>query len=207
MFERYLLKKYLRMENRDIKLSILICSVVDVAREENLNKLVHELNSQICSNYAENIVEILVEKDDGRISVGEKRNILIEKAKGEYICFVDDDDFVSDNYLNLILQNLNKDILMIRINHIVDGLKVKPIQASLYIDCLETNDVIFKTNHFHLCPHRIEKAKKVKFNEINFAEDMDYSKRLIQHIENYDSINEEIYIYNDNLKNSLTRNV
>jgi transcriptional regulator CtsR len=207
MFERYLLEKYLRMENRDIKLSILICSVVDVEREQNLNKLIHELNSQICSNYAENIVEILVEKDDGRISVGEKRNILIEKAKGEYICFVDDDDFVSDNYLNLILQNLNKDILMIRINHIVDGLKVKPIQASLYIDCLETNDFIFKTNHFHLCPHKIEKAKKVKFNEINFAEDMDYSKRLIQHIENYDSINEEIYIYNDNLKNSLTRNV
>jgi transcriptional regulator CtsR len=195
------------MENRDIKLSILICSVNGSGRDENLTKLIHELNNQICSNYAENIVELLIEKDSGEISVGEKRNTLIEKSKGEYVCFIDDDDFISENYLNLILQNLNKDILMIRINHLIDGVKVKPIQTSLYIDCLETNDVIFKTNHFHLCPHKREKAKRIKFQEVNFAEDMDYSQRLVQHIENYDSINDEIYIYNDNLKNSLTRNV
>ena len=126
------------MANKNIKLSILICSVENNERQESLNKLVHELNHQVCSNYAENIVEILVEKDNGTMSVGEKRNVLIDKANGEYICFIDDDDYVAENYLNLILQNLTKDILLIRIDHRVNGMQSKEIQPSLYIDNLET---------------------------------------------------------------------
>jgi hypothetical protein len=51
------------------------------------------------------------------------------------------------------------------------------------------------------------KASWVKFQEINFAEDLDYSQRLIPFIENYESITDAIYIYNDNLEKSLTRNV
>lgn len=195
------------MENHNIKLSILICSVENTERQENLNKLIHELNNQICSNYADNIVEILVEKDNGTMSVGAKRNLLIDKANGEYICFIDDDDFIAQNYLNLILQNLTKDILMIRIEHKINGEKAKEIQPSLYIDNLETNELIFRANHFHLCPHLKMKASWVKFQEINFAEDLDYSQRLIPFIENYESITDAIYIYNDNLEKSLTRNV
>ena len=169
--------------------------------------LIHELNNQICSNYADNIVEILVEKDNGTMSVGAKRNLLIDKANGEYICFIDDDDFIAQNYLNLILQNLTKDILMIRIEHKINGEKAKEIQPSLYIDNLETNELIFRANHLHLCPHLKMKASWVKFQEINFAEDLDYSQRLIPFIENYESITDAIYIYNDNLEKSLTRNV
>jgi hypothetical protein len=195
------------MENHNIKLSILICSVENTERQENLNKLIHELNNQICSNYADNIVEILVEKDNGTMSVGAKRNLLIDKASGEYICFIDDDDFIAQNYLNLILQNLTKDILMIRIEHKINGEKAKEIQPSLYIDNLETNELIFRANHLHLCPHLKMKASWVKFQEINFAEDLDYSQRLIPFIENYESITDAIYIYNDNLEKSLTRNV
>jgi hypothetical protein len=195
------------MENHNIKLSILICSVENTERQENLNKLIHELNNQICSNYADNIVEILVEKDNGTMSVGAKRNLLIDKANGEYICFIDDDDFIAQNYLNLILQNLTKDILMIRIEHKINGEKAKEIQPSLYIDNLETNELIFRANHLHLCPHLKMKASWVKFQEINFAEDLDYSQRLIPFIENYESITDAIYIYNDNLEKSLTRNV
>lgn len=195
------------MANNNIKLSILICSVENNERQENLNKLIHELNHQICSNYAENIVEILVEKDNGTMSVGKKRNVLIHKARGEYICFIDDDDFITENYLNLILQKLNKDILIIRIDHRINGEQSKQIQPSLYIDNLETNEIIFRANHLHLCPHLKDKASWVKFQEINFAEDLDYSQRLIPFIQNYDSITEAIYIYNDNIEKSLTRNV
>jgi hypothetical protein len=195
------------MANNHIKLSILVCSVENDERQESLNKLIHELNNQICSNYAENIVEILVEKDNGTMSVGKKRNILIDRANGEYICFIDDDDFIAENYLNLILQNLTQDILIIRIDHRINGFQGKEIQPSLYIDNLETNNLIFRANHLHLCPHLKSKASWVKFQEISFAEDLDYSQRLIPLIDNYNNISEAIYIYNDNLEKSLTRNV
>jgi glycosyltransferase involved in cell wall biosynthesis len=195
------------MADNGLKLSILICSVDRIERQESLNKLIHELNSQIASNYAENIVEVLIETDNGTMSVGQKRNLLIEKAQGEYICFIDDDDFISKNYLNVILQNLNKDICLIRIDHIVNGERTKAIQTSLYIHYLETAEVLLKANHLHLCPHKKSKAVWTKFLHINFAEDLDYSQRLIPELDTYNMVEEPIYIYNDNLPASLTRNV
>ena len=44
-------------------------------------------------------VEVLTELDDGTRSIGEKRNALVESAGGEYVCFVDDDDMVSSDYV------------------------------------------------------------------------------------------------------------
>jgi glycosyltransferase involved in cell wall biosynthesis len=195
------------MENPNVKLSILICSVDRIERQENLNKLIHELNHQICSNYAEEIIEVLIEKDNGEMSVGGKRNVLIDKAQGEYICFIDDDDFIASNYLNTILQNLKKDILLIRIEHLIQGVKSTTIQPSLYIDNLVTNELIYCANHLHLCPHKRLISKQIKFKELNFSEDIDYSQRIIPTINSYDLITEALYIYNDNIQNSLTRNV
>jgi transcriptional regulator CtsR len=195
------------MATNSIKLSILICSVDIDERQINLKKIINELNNQISKNYAENIVEVIIEKDDGTMSVGEKRNLLISKANGEYVCFIDDDDFISKNYLNLILQRLEKDILMIRIAHLIDGFKVKSIQTSLFIEFFETNDVVFRANYFHLCPVKKEIANLVKYPKINFAENYEYSQRIIQLVKCYDIVEEEIYIYNDIMSKSLTRNV
>ena len=193
----------------DITLSILICSVDVEERQIKLKKLISELNNQISKNYAEEIVEIIVDTDNMQKSVGQKRNDLIEKSQGEFICFIDDDDFVSENYLSKILYQLNStiDILLICINHIEDGVATTNIMPSLYIDNLKTNEVVFKTNHFHLCPHKKSIAKKVLFECVNFAEDMLYSKKMVNYINNYGSVLEPIYIYFDNIKKSLTRNV
>jgi hypothetical protein len=197
------------MGDNNIKLSILICSVENNERQESLKKLIQELNTQIFSNYADNIVEILVEKDNGTISVGQKRNNLIEKAKGEFICFIDDDDFVTENYLSTILHHLNSelDILLISIQHIENGVNKPKIIPSLYIDNLDTGEAVFKTNHFHLCPHKKTIANKVLFECINFSEDMIYSQKMVNHINNHYLISQPIYIYFDNLETSLTRNV
>jgi hypothetical protein len=193
----------------EITLSILICSVETEERQEKLKKLIYELHRQISKNYAEEIVEIIVDTDNMNKSVGKKRNDLIEKSQGEFICFIDDDDFVSENYLSIILYHLNSgiDILLIGIDHIKNGVNEIKILPSLYIDNLITNEAVFRTNHFHLCPHKKSIAKNVLFECINFAEDMLYSQNMVRHINNSFLISEPIYIYFDNLEKSLTRNV
>jgi hypothetical protein len=193
----------------EITLSILICSVETEERQEKLKKLIYELHRQISKNYAEEIVEIIVDTDNMNKSVGKKRNDLIEKSQGEFICFIDDDDFVSENYLSIILHHLNSgiDILLIGIDHIKNGVNEIKILPSLYIDNLITNEAVFRTNHFHLCPHKKSIAKNVLFECINFAEDMLYSQNMVKHINNSFIIYEPIYIYFDNLEKSLTRNV
>jgi glycosyltransferase involved in cell wall biosynthesis len=174
-----------------------------------LTKLIYELHNQISKNYAEEIVEIIIDTDNMIKSVGQKRNNLIKKAKGEFICFIDDDDFVTENYLSTILHHLNSglDILLISIQHIENGINKPKIIPSLYIDNLDTGEAVFKTNHFHLCPHKKSIARNVLFEWVNFAEDMLYSQKMVKHINNYFLISEPIYIYFDNLEKSLTRNV
>ena len=193
----------------EITLSILICSVDTEERQIKLNKLINELHRQISKNFAEEVVEIIIDTDNKEKSVGKKRNDLIEKAQGEFICFIDDDDFVSENYLSIILHHLNSgiDILLIPIEHIENGVNKPKIIPSLYIDNLNTGEAVFKTNHFHLCPHKKSIARNVLFECINFAEDMMYSQKMVKHINNYFLISQPIYIYFDNLEKSLTRNV
>jgi glycosyltransferase involved in cell wall biosynthesis len=189
-------------------LSILICAVEIEERQIKLKKLVSELHRQISKNYAEEIVEILVDTDNMTKSVGQKRNDLISKSKGHFVCFIDDDDFITENYLSTILHHLNIgiDILLIGISHIENGINKTKILPSLFIDNLTTNDVVFKTNHFHLCPHKKSIAELVSFDCVNFAEDMIYSKKMGKHISNHAVIYDPIYIYFDNLEKSLTRN-
>lgn len=193
----------------EITLSILICSVDTEERQNKLKNLINELHRQISKNYAEEIVEIIVDTDNMNKSVGQKRNDLIEKAQGEFICFIDDDDFVSENYLSIILYHLNPsiDILLIAIEHIENGVNKPKIIPSLYIDNLNTGEAVFKTNHFHLCPHKKSIARNVLFECVNFAEDMLYSQKMVKHINNSFLISQPIYIYFDNLEKSLTRNV
>jgi glycosyltransferase involved in cell wall biosynthesis len=189
-------------------LSILICSVEIEERQIKLKKLISELHKQISKNYAEEIVEILIDTDNMTKSVGQKRNDLINKAKGHFVCFIDDDDFITENYLSTILNHLNIgiDILLIGISHIENGINKTKILPSLFIDNLTTNDVVFKTNHFHLCPHKKSIAELISFDCVNFAEDMIYSQKMVKHISNHAVISDPIYIYFDNLDKSLTRN-
>ena len=53
------------MANNYIKLSILICSVETEERQGKLKKLVYELHRQISKNYAEEIIEIIIDNSNG----------------------------------------------------------------------------------------------------------------------------------------------
>lgn len=50
---------------------------------------------------------ILIHSDLGNVS--NARNLGLEKAQGNYICFIDDDDYVSDSYLEKLIEKADKD--------------------------------------------------------------------------------------------------
>jgi hypothetical protein len=81
------------------KLSILICSLN--RRKKYLKRLVDILRSQ-----ANRDIEVLCDIDNGEVSIGSKRQKLLNSAVGDYVCFVDDDDLVSEDYVDLILDKI-----------------------------------------------------------------------------------------------------
>src|SRR5690554_2831077 len=77
----------------------------------------------ICEEYAAKTDKIiLVHKENGGVSSA--RNIGLQKAKGEWITFVDGDDYISKNYLNVVLDKEDSDFLIVDINRVKDE-KVK----------------------------------------------------------------------------------
>ena len=85
-----------------VKLSVLIPSIEK--RKAQFNGLLRTLNNQIKKHKLEKDVEILTLVDKGQdsptyVSIGEKCNKLISQAKGQYVCFLGDDDKVAPSYL------------------------------------------------------------------------------------------------------------
>ena len=77
-------------------LSILICTLPN--RIGYLSQLLQALRPQ-----RTNEVEVLVESDNGSMTTGKKRNILLQRSTGKYVVFIDDDDMVSSTYVKDIL--------------------------------------------------------------------------------------------------------
>ena len=77
-------------------LSILICTLPN--RIGYLSQLLQVLTPQRTDE-----VEVLVESDNGSMTTGMKRNILLHSSKGKYVVFIDDDDMVAPTYVKDIL--------------------------------------------------------------------------------------------------------
>lgn len=82
-------------------LSILTATLPE--RATYLKRLADLLNPQI----ANKDVEWLVDPRPRHVPTGRKRNDLISQSKGDYVCFIDDDDIITRNYVALILEALN----------------------------------------------------------------------------------------------------
>ena len=85
------------------RFSILIPTLED-RKVEYFDKLYPFLKDQCTSE-----VEICVLRDQKQLIVGAKRNKLIEMAQGDFVAFVDDDDWVSDTYVKDILGAIKSD--------------------------------------------------------------------------------------------------
>ncbi|HKW48705.1 MAG TPA: glycosyltransferase family A protein, partial [Gemmatimonadaceae bacterium] len=83
-------------------LSIGICTLPE--RQKQLERLLYRLYTQIKWS-APRGVEILVD-DRKDVTIGEKRQALLERALGHFIAFIDDDDSVAYNYIFRIIHAL-----------------------------------------------------------------------------------------------------
>lgn len=175
-------------------LSILICTLED--RKEEFGKLYTELNRQ--ADLFPSEVEVLFECDNRQIPTGKKRNILIDRAIGKYIAFVDDDDWIAPEYVNFILDAAKKNPDCIGIKGIIN---FKTKQWSYFTHSIECTgwyaglDGYYRTpNHLNPVLHDI--AKRVRFNNIlSIGEDQDYSNRINKFLKTEVFIDKPIYHY------------
>ena len=150
-------------------------------RKDSLNALLGHINTITDKKYS-NDVEIIVNVDDGAKTVGQKRNEILEQATGTFICYVDDDDMIDEEYVNLIISTIkeNPDLDCIGFTgmYYVNGTPTMLFKhANEYGGHYKEEGVQYRPVN-HLNPVRTILAREIKFPEKNFGEDSDYCDRL-----------------------------
>jgi hypothetical protein len=85
-------------------LSIIIPTVK--IREKHLNRLLSLLESQINEHNLQDKIEILVHQDSMQTSLGDKANVMIQRASGLFVVGMGDDDTISDNYCKILCDTI-----------------------------------------------------------------------------------------------------
>ncbi len=176
--------------------------------------LKEELERQVLELGLEGQVEILEDPtprcEISDVRVGGKRNSLKARASGEYICFMDDDDYPSTSYLRRIFEVIHSgvDIITMDMNFFINGKFHKIYVINRFGGEVETpTKYIIDRIFFHLCPHKKDISDKILFSNKNFQEDADYSELLKPFIKTEKHIHEPLYNYYYDEMNSATRNL
>lgn len=160
-----------------MKLSILICHLPH--RIKYLDRLFAILDPQINPDD----VEILVDERP-KTKIGRKRNDLLQAAKGDYVCAIDDDDRVSDNYISLLMEGINKgvDCCSLLGEITTDGKDPLLFEHSIKYKEYRTNPADQKIryerypNHLNCIKSSI--AKQFYFPEKNHGEDTVFATKI-----------------------------
>ncbi len=167
-------------------LSILTPAVP--SRLEQLGKLCAEIEKQIGTLPVEHLVLL----DNKRRTVGEKRDALLVAAKGKYVAFVDDDDWITEDYVHQILgaRRSDPDVITFRQWAEVNGESAEiefrlgnpnePFRGQTLKETAERGRVApsVKRNAWHVCAWRRKLAILSHFPATNYGEDWAFAEKL-----------------------------
>lgn len=156
-------------------LSILIPTVV--GREACFEKLYTHLSAQI----KDHDVEVLFLKDNKELSIGAKRQKLLEMASGDYMVMIDDDDWVPDDYVFQITYILKDkpDCIGYLESVTINGEQGLACHSNRFKDWGYNQDGYqYVRTIFYKDPIRTDIARKVGIADMRYGEDHDFARRL-----------------------------
>jgi len=183
--------------------SILITSIPE--RIDNLKKIINKLEFQILKNNLDKQVEILSFVDNRSRSVGLKRQNLLDVSEGKFISYLDDDDDISDDYVEKIIKaiKLNSNVDVISFNQEAKINQHAPVTVYFGLQYENTefipNQPIYR-KPFHMCAWNKKVAKQVEFKNISLTEDWCWIESLCKIAKTEHHIDDILhyYIFNEN---------
>ncbi|MBY3623491.1 glycosyltransferase family 2 protein [Acinetobacter sp. CUI P1] len=173
----------------------------------------------ICEEYSkkDNRVKLIHKENGGPSSA---RNLGLNHATGEYICFLDSDDFWFENKLNSIIIQLNDtkpDLLILPIVSYYQDLDVysefsKPINYQINSNKSTDNLILQLKNDYtfgwspfrYIINIKIIKDNKLSYLEGVLCEDVDFVFRLWNNAKTVSYFYENVYVYRRDNSDSIT---
>lgn len=200
--------------SNEIDLTVMILSIP--SRIESAVSLMKKLEGQLGNRRS---VEILILTDNRSQSISEKRNVLLKSARGKFVCFLDDDDGVANNYIDLLLsaikENPTVDCISFKQFCSLDG---EPMNVEFGIG--NPHGQLWRTEEgtlgdinrppYHMCLFRRELAQSEEFrpmfaeNGQSYGEDFDWLIRLYPKVVTERHIPEHLHMYVYNSKSTTS---
>lgn len=169
-------------------------------------------SGRICDEYAGKDTRAkVIHKQNGGVSSA--RNAGIEAAKGEYICFVDSDDYLESNYLKELVETKRKyadyDNIWCGFQTVEDynGKNKEAVIAKndTGISCYSLEDImILHERWLDASPcNKLFNKRVVVNNNIKFPEDLSLGEDLLFNFEYLDSTKGKIVVINQPLYNYI----
>lgn len=150
------------------------------------------------------------------------RNLGISSAEGEFIQFVDADDYIDKNMIKELINKMNdeSDLVICGYRSLVStGLELKTLNYD-FLDSgnlrkdnfLEVFGVLFRDYYISYPWNKLYKADIIKENDIQFdnsikwGEDLIFNIEYIKYCNFFSFIKRDLYIYNQNNDSSITSN-
>jgi len=182
------------VKRNEIKVKWTICIASVPQRCKQLEALTDVLLPQVDKYKGQ--VEVLLFFNNFEYSLGYLRQAMLEEARGEYICHIDDDDMVPDDFVDTIFPLLDGvDYIGFKVKFIDSGKDMKPVYHRLEYTTWHEDDAGYYRGITHLNPIRTALARESKFPiEYNIGEDAEWARNAKAKTEHY--IDREMYIYN-----------
>lgn len=167
---------------------------------------------KICDEYAEKDTRVkVIHKENGGVSSA--RNAGIEVAQGEYICFVDSDDYLENDYLEVLIETKKKysdyDNIWCGFQTVEDyNGKNKELVISdnnTEISCYSLEDImILHEKWLDASPcNKIFNKRFVDSNKIKFSENLSLGEDLLFNFQYLDCTEKKIVVINKPLYNYI----
>lgn len=160
-------------------------------------QLIKKLEDQIGIQHGQPMVEHLTFCDNRTRSIGAKRQALVDIARGQYIAFCDDDDDVSDDYVESLLEaaQTGADVITFRQRAVYNGLESEVHFGALNQDGPFTPGGITLRAPWHVCAWKRSVVQGCLFGESNYGEDLVWCQQARKRIRTAHHIDKVLHTY------------
>lgn len=171
-------------------LSILIPTIPE--RVNMFNNLFDEVHRQVGKLHSIHPslgrVEVIIDDSpkflDGGLSIGAKRDALLRRSEGHYVCFLDDDESIAPNYVETLVRlcQAGRDLVTFRnITRTDTYWTVVDLSFRYQMNDNASPDYITRRRPWHICPVKTHLAKMYRFDDINYGEDYKWMEQVLKH--------------------------
>lgn len=141
---------------------------------------------------------------DGGPSIGKKREALVKRAEGKYLCFLDDDESIAPNYVETLVRlcQHDRDVCTFRNISKMDNFWMVVEMGIHYPNDQASSMFMIRRKPWHICPVRSLFAKLHPFEDSNYGEDFTWMDKVLAHCTNEAKSESVIHQYNYSSKTS-----